>query len=204
MADEFTTNIFWHQGHITQANRESLSGHRGVTVWMTGLAASGKSTLAVALEEALFERECHTYILDGDNIRHGLCRDLGFSPADRMENIRRIGEVARLFTDAGVINIVAFISPYRRDRDGARNRAAPGAFIEIFVDCPLSVCESRDPKGTYQKARRGEIPEFTGIDAPYEPPRAPEIHLRTDRVSVDACVREILGYLRKGGYIPAV
>jgi adenylylsulfate kinase len=168
---------------------------------MTGLPASGKSTLAVALEKALWDRGVHAYVLDGDNIRHGLNKDLGFSPQDRNENIRRIGEVAKLFTTAGVINITAFISPYRTDRDQVRAIMEPGEFVETFVDCTLAECERRDPKGHYKKARAGEIPEFTGISAPYEPPLKPEVVVHTDSQPEAACVQQIVAYLEANGYI---
>ena len=194
-------NIFWHEGHITRADRERLHGHRGVTIWFTGLSGSGKSTLARAAEEALFERGCQVYVLDGDNIRHGLNRDLGFSPADRTENIRRIGEVAKLFTDFGAIVLTAFISPYREDRNTARAVHAEGDFVEVLVDCSLEVCEGRDTKGLYKKARSGEIREFTGISAPYEPPEAPELTLNTSESSVEECVAQLLDYLKENGYL---
>ncbi len=202
MTDVKAQNIVWHAGVVTKSDREAITGHKACTVWMTGLPASGKSTLAVALEKALWERSVHAYVLDGDNIRHGLNKDLGFSPADRNENIRRIGEVAKLFTVAGVINVTAFISPYRNDRDQARRIMADGEFIEVFVDCPVSVCEQRDPKGHYKKARAGEIGEFTGVSAPYEPPLQPEIVVHTDRHTEAECVQQILTYLEEGGYVP--
>jgi adenylylsulfate kinase len=194
-------NIHWHHGEITRDDRERLHGHRGATVWFTGLSGSGKSTLARALEERLFERGCQVFVLDGDNVRHGLNRDLGFSPEDRTENIRRIGEVAKLFTEFGALVLTAFISPYRRDRDAVRAIMREGDFIEVLVDAPLDVCESRDPKGLYRKARAGEIPEFTGISAPYEAPESPELTIRTGDRGVDACVDEIVEYLRVHGYI---
>jgi adenylylsulfate kinase len=202
MADVKATNIVWHPGMVTKTDREAISGHKACTLWMTGLPASGKSTLAVALEKALWGRGVHAYVLDGDNIRHGLNKDLGFSPADRNENIRRIGEVAKLFTVAGVINITAFISPYRADRDQARHIMADGEFIEVFVDCPLETCERRDPKGHYKKARAGEMKEFTGISAPYEPPLHSEIIVHTDRQSEADCVQTILAYLEEHKYVP--
>ncbi len=203
MNDQKATNIFWHNGPIGRTERELQQGHRAFTLWFTGHSASGKSTLAMATEKALFEWGCHTYILDGDNIRHGLNKDLGFSPEDRTENIRRIGEVASLLRSCGVINLVAFISPYRSDRQAARDLAnGDGSFIEVFVDCPVSVCEQRDPKGIYQKARRGIIKEFTGISAPYEPPQNPEIHLRTNLLSASECIMLILEYLTNNTYIP--
>jgi adenylylsulfate kinase len=202
MSNPKSRNITWHAGMVTRADREAISGHRGCTIWLTGLSGSGKSTLAVALEKRLLERGLGAYVLDGDNIRHGLNKDLGFSPKDRNENIRRIGEVAKLFTDANVVNITAFISPYRADRDQVRALMAEGDFIEVFVDCPLAVCEGRDPKGLYKKARAGEIPEFTGISAPYETPLNPEITLRTDRETEEESVLRLVTYLEGQGYIP--
>ena len=194
MAEQKATNIVWHPGAVTRADRESLNGHRGCTVWLTGLSGSGKSTIAVELEKRLWDRGVRAYILDGDNVRHGLNRNLGFSPADRTENIRRIGEVAKLFTEAGMVAITAFISPYREDRDQVR-ALMPDDFVEVLVECPLEVCEQRDVKGLYQKARAGQIKEFTGISAPYEPPAKPELALRTDRQSVDESVAAIVGLL---------
>jgi len=202
MATVKATNVVWHPGVVTKADRETISGHKSCTIWMTGLPASGKSTVAVALEKALWARGVYAYVLDGDNIRHGLNKDLGFSPADRNENIRRIGEVAKLFTTAGVINITAFISPYRADRDQARGIMAPGEFLEVFVDCPVEECERRDPKGHYKKARAGEIGEFTGVSAPYEAPLKPEVVVRTDKQSEAECVGTILTYLEENGYVP--
>ncbi|MDX1488469.1 MAG: adenylyl-sulfate kinase [Acidiferrobacterales bacterium] len=201
MGNDKDRNIYHHESRVTRHSRERLNGHKGFTLWFTGLSGSGKSTLAVACEEALYERGCRTYILDGDNVRGGLNKDLGFAPEDRVENIRRIGEVANLFRETGVINLVAFISPYRADRDLARSIAKDGDFIEVFIDCPLDVCEERDPKGLYKKARAGDIPEFTGISAPYEAPESPEIHLHTDQASVDENVQRVLEYLEKNNYI---
>jgi adenylylsulfate kinase len=195
------TNVHWHQGAITRRDRESLNGHRGFTIWFTGLSASGKSTLAVATEEALFEQGCRTYVLDGDNIRHGLNKNLGFSPEDREENIRRIGEVAKLFRDCGVIGLTAFISPYAKDRNIARELGGGDDFIEVFVDCPIEVCEQRDPKGAYKKAREGIIKEFTGISAPYEAPEKCVIHLHTDQMTVTECTEMIMEYLAKNAFI---
>jgi adenylylsulfate kinase len=197
-------NVVWHAGTVTKADREKISGHKSCTIWMTGLPASGKSTLAVALEKALWERSIHSFVLDGDNIRHGLNKDLGFSPEDRVENIRRIGEVAKLFTAAGVINITAFISPYRTDREQARSLVEAGEFLEVFVDCPVEECERRDPKGHYKKARAGEIREFTGVSAPYEAPLHPEITVYTARQSETECVGSILQYLEAKGYVQPV
>lgn len=201
MSDQKATHITWHNGSICRADRERLKGHRGFTIWFTGLSASGKSTLAVATEVALHERGAHTYILDGDNIRHGLNKNLGFSPEDRKENIRRIGEVSKLFTDCGIANLTAFISPYRNDRAVARDLCRD-TFIEVFVDCPVDVCEQRDPKGAYAKARQGIIKDFTGISAPYEDPLNPEIHLRTDMLTVSQCVQTIMSYLEQKKLIP--
>jgi len=201
MANLKSKNVVWHPGMVTQADREAITGHKSCTIWMTGLPASGKSTLAVALEKALWERDIHAFVLDGDNVRHGLNKDLGFSPEDRNENIRRIGEVAKLFTTAGVINVTAFISPYRADRDRVRAIMGPGEFIETFVACSLDECERRDPKGHYKKARAGEIAEFTGVSAPYEAPEKAEITVHTDRESEAACIQTILGYLEQKGYV---
>jgi adenylylsulfate kinase len=194
-------NIYWHEGVITRRERELLNGHRGFTIWFTGLSASGKSTIAVATEEALYRIGCRTYILDGDNIRHGLNKNLGFSPQDREENIRRIGEVAKLLRDCGIINMTAFISPYLKDRKTARELGNENEFIEVFVDCPIEICEQRDPKGVYLKARKGIIKDFTGISAPYEAPENPEIHLRTDKMAVEECVDFMLNYLLRHKYI---
>jgi bifunctional enzyme CysN/CysC len=190
-------NIFWTEGKITARARTMRSGHRGAVIWLTGLSGAGKSTIAQALERELFQRAMHTYVLDGDNIRHGLNSNLGFSPDDRVENIRRVSEVAKLMADAGTVVITAFISPYRMDRSRAREIALEGSseFIEVFVDAPLEVCEARDPKNLYKKARAGQIREFTGIDAPYEAPEDPEIVVHTDRQSVDESVATILEQL---------
>ncbi len=202
MAEQKATNIVWHQGAVNRDDREKLNGHKGATVWLTGLSGSGKSTIAVDLEKRLCERGVRTYILDGDNIRHGLNKNLGFSPEDRTENIRRIGEVAKLFTDAGLVAITAFISPYRADRDQVRALMKPGDFVEIFVDCPVEVCEQRDVKGLYKKARAGEIKEFTGISAPYEAPASPELTLKSHELSVDAAVQKVLDHLASKGIVP--
>jgi bifunctional enzyme CysN/CysC len=190
-------NIFWTEGKITARSRAMRSGHRGAVIWLTGLSGAGKSTVAQALERELFQRAMHTYVLDGDNIRHGLNSNLGFSPDDRVENIRRVSEVAKLMADSGTVVITAFISPYRMDRRRAREIALEGnaEFIEVFVDAPLAVCERRDPKNLYKKARAGQIREFTGIDAPYEAPEDPEIVVHTDRQSVDESVATILEQL---------
>ncbi|MFA6239656.1 MAG: adenylyl-sulfate kinase [Candidatus Hydrogenedentales bacterium] len=202
MADKVkATNITWHEADITKEDRERLNGHRAVVIWFTGLSGSGKSTLAHAVENALFEMGCRTYVLDGDNIRHGLNKDLGFSPADREENIRRIGEVANLFVQAGVIAMTAFISPYRADRDKARTIAGEGKFVEVYVKCALDVCESRDVKGLYKKARAGQIPEFTGISAPYEEPEKAELVVDTGVESLEESTQKVLAYLRGAGVI---
>ena len=174
---------------------------KGLTLWLTGLSGSGKSTIAVELEHALLENSHQAYILDGDNIRHGLNKNLGFSPEDRSENIRRIGEVARLFTDANIITITAFISPYGQDRENARKLQTDGEFIEVYVKCPLDVCEQRDTKGLYKKARAGEVKEFTGISAPYEEPLYPEITIDTSKLSVEESTKAILSYLEEKGYV---
>lgn len=194
------TNIVWHESTVSKAERESINGHRGCTLWLTGLSGSGKSTLANLVEKQLWERGARAYVLDGDNVRHGLNKDLGFSPEDRNENIRRIGEVAKLFTDAGVINITAFISPYRQDRDRVRDIMEPGDFVEVYVQCDLEECEKRDPKGLYKKARAGEIPEFTGISAPYEAPEKPELVVNTTARTPEQSAAEVLAYLESEGY----
>lgn len=194
-------NLVWHEGSVNRQRREAINRHRGLTIWFTGLSGSGKSTVSVALEERLTNMGCRTYRLDGDNVRTGLNRDLSFTPEDRIENIRRIGEVARLLRDAGIINLTAFISPYRRDREMARALSENGDFVEVFVDAPLEVCEARDPKGLYKKARAGSIPNFTGINAPYEPPEHPEVHLHTESCSVGDCVDQLIEYLIDNGYI---
>lgn len=190
-------NIYPHEGVVKREHRERLLGQRGVTLWFTGLSGAGKSTLAVAVEEVLHKAGTLTYILDGDNIRSGINNNLSFSPEDRKENIRRIAEIAKLFREAGVITLSAFISPYREDRQLARDLAGDDDFIEVFVDASLDACEERDPKGLYKKARAGQIPEFTGISAPYEAPESPELHIRTDQHSVEQCAEMVLTYLRE-------
>jgi adenylylsulfate kinase len=202
MAEQKATNIVWHPGAVTRADREALNGHRGCIVWLTGLSGSGKSTIAVELEKRLWDRGVRAYVLDGDNVRHGLNKNLGFSPADRTENIRRIGEVAKLFTEAGMVAITAFISPYRADRDQVRALVPSGDFVEVHVDCPLEICEQRDVKGLYQKARAGQIPEFTGISAPYEPPFTPELTIRTNAQPPEASARQVLEHLEAHGIVP--
>ncbi len=195
-------NIVWHQATVTRERREKLNQHRAKLLWFTGLSGSGKSTLAHALEEQLHQRGCRTFVFDGDNVRHGLCRDLGFSVEDRTENIRRIGEMAKLFVDAGVISLTAFISPIREDRDRARGLFPHGDFIEVYVKCSLEKCEERDVKGLYKKARAGEIPEFTGISSPYEPPLKPEILVDTEQSSLEDCVEQMIQALEERGIIP--
>ena len=188
-------NLTWHIGEVDRDARAAAHGHRGAVLWFTGLSGSGKSTIGHRVERMLIERGAFAYVLDGDNVRHGLNSDLGFAPEDRVENIRRIGEVARLFADAGGLVLSAFISPYREDRDRVRGLLGPGEFIEVFVDTPLEICEARDPKGLYKKARAGEISNFTGLDAPYEVPENPEVHLETANLSVDEAAAQVIRYL---------
>jgi adenylylsulfate kinase len=188
-------NIKWHHGKVTKEDRYQLNKYRSVLIWLTGLPASGKSTIAHELEFRLFQHQIRSYVLDGDNIRHGLNKGLGFSPEDRAENIRRIGEVAKLFVDAGIITIAAFVSPYQADRLMVRQLFSDGEMIEVYVKCALKICEQRDPKNLYQKARRGEIKNFTGVSDPYEEPKNPEIILETDKLSVNESVELILSYL---------
>lgn len=186
------TQLHWHAEEIGHAERAAIKGQEPCVVWLTGLSGSGKSTLANAVERTLFERGLHTMLLDGDNVRHGLNKDLGFSEADRIENIRRVGEVAKLMVDAGLIVITAFISPYRAEREMVRNLLPKGRFIEVYLATPLAVCEQRDPKGMYRKARSGEIPDFTGISAPYEEPEQPDLRLDTSLMTVDECVAAVM------------
>ena len=203
MTEQKATNITWHEANVVQTDREKLLDQKGTVIWFTGLSGSGKSTLALEVENALYQRGHLTYVLDGDNIRHGLNKNLGFSPEDREENIRRIGEVAKLFADAGVIAMTAFISPYRADRDNARDLLDEGRFVEIFTDCPLEVCEARDTKGLYKKARAGEIKEFTGISAPYEAPSHPELTVNTGSQTLEECTERVIALLESKGLIPA-
>jgi adenylylsulfate kinase len=222
MAEQKATNITWHEGSVTRDERQSLLNQKGVIVWMTGLSASGKSTIACILEQMLLHKKKHAYRLDGDNIRFGLNKDpkslveksgyspeaskrfgVGFSADDRMENIRRIGEVAKLFADSGTIAITSFISPYRRDRDAVRASVKAGEFIEVYVNVSLATAERRDPKGLYKKARAGEIKGFTGIDDPYEAPEKPEIVIETEKSSPEEAAKQILAALEKGGYLAA-
>ncbi len=202
MAQKRATNITWHQATVTQEDREQLLNQKGCVLWFTGLSGSGKSTLANVVASVLNQRQHHTYVLDGDNVRHGLNKNLGFSPEDRTENIRRIGEVAKLFVDAGTIAMTAFISPYREDRAQARSLFAEDRFVEVFVECPIAVCEQRDTKGLYKKARAGEIKEFTGISAPYEPPEHPEVTLNTAALSLEECAQKVVGFLERTGLVP--
>ena len=197
-----STNIAWHQASVGRGDRAEKRGHRSAILWFTGLSGSGKSTLANAVNAALFERGLATYVLDGDNVRHGLCKDLGFSDADREENIRRIGEVAKLFLDAGVIVLTAFVSPFRADRDKARELVEQGDFLEIFCAADLEVCESRDPKGLYAKARSGVIKEFTGISSPYEAPENPELSIDTGSQDLAKSVQVVIKALEAQGVIP--
>lgn len=194
-------NIIWHNQNITKERRFSLLKQKPCVIWFTGLSGSGKSTIANAVEVELFKREIKTYLLDGDNVRHGLNKDLGFSEIDRIENIRRIGEVSKLFVDSGLIVLTAFISPFKSDRQIAKSLVKYDEFIEVFVDSSLDVCESRDPKGLYKKAREGAIKNFTGISSPYELPEEPQIHIKTDKYSVSECTDIIISYLIKYGYI---
>lgn len=189
------SNVFWQSMEVDRATREKLMGQKPRCIWFTGLSGAGKSTLASGLEKVLNTQGCHTYLLDGDNVRHGLNSDLGFSDADRAENIRRVAEVARLMVDAGLIVLVSFISPFLAERHMARKLFAEGEFVEVFVDASLEECEARDTKGLYAKARRGELKQFTGIDSIYEPPRTPEVHLDTSRTSPEVCVELLRKYL---------
>ena len=203
MTEQKATNVYWHDGDISTQDRGSLLGQRGATLWFTGLSGSGKSTVAVALEKELFKRGKLSYRLDGDNVRLGINKNLGFSAEDRTENIRRIGEIAKLFVDFGVLALSSFISPYREDRDKVRalHDESGFAFVEVFIDCSLAAAEERDPKGLYKKARAGEIKNFTGIDDPYEEPLNPEIHLHTDKMTLEEEVEIIISYLEENGFI---
>jgi adenylylsulfate kinase len=201
MSEQKATNITWHEGSVTRDERQKLLGQKGVTVWMTGLSASGKSTIACILEQMLLHKKKQAYRLDGDNIRMGLNKNLGFSAEDRTENIRRIGEVAKLFSDAGVIAITSFISPYKTDRNAVRAGMKPGEFIEVYVHVSLAEAEKRDPKGLYKKARAGQLKGFTGIDDPYEAPEKPEILIETEKASAADAAGQILKYLEERGYL---
>ena len=199
-----STNVLWHAATVHRTDRERQNNHRSTILWFTGLSGAGKSTLAHAVEQRLHDVAARTYVLDGDNVRHGLCGDLGFSDADRSENIRRIGEMAKLFVDAGVIVLTAFISPFRSDRDRVRGLVPSGDFLEIHCRCSVEVCETRDVKGLYKKARAGGIKDFTGISSPYEEPLAPELELDTDALELDECVRQVLSMLRERGILKPV
>ncbi len=205
MAEQKATNVTWQDGEVPREDRYQLIRQRGATIWFTGLSGSGKSTIAVALEKALFHQSTMSYRLDGDNVRLGINKNLGFSEQDRKENIRRIGEIAKLFSDAGMISLSSFISPYKADRDEVRrlHEEANLPFVEVFVDCSLAVAEERDPKGLYKKARAGEIKNFTGIDDPYEAPENPEIHLHTDKMTLEEEVKIVFDYLTQNGIIGA-
>jgi len=196
-----SNNVVWHHATVTRERRARQNGHRSVNLWFTGLSGAGKSTVAHALEETLHQRGCRTFVLDGDNVRHGLCADLGFSEEDRRENIRRIGEMVKLFLEGGVIALTAFISPFRSDRRRVRELLGEGDFVEVYCRCGLGVCEERDVKGLYKRARAGEIPHFTGISSPYEEPENPEIVLDTDRQTIDECVATVLSHLEKLGIL---
>ncbi|WP_440875537.1 adenylyl-sulfate kinase [Thalassotalea sp. PLHSN55] len=196
-----TENTVWHDQQVSKAQRAQLKKQKPCLLWYTGLSGSGKSTVANAVDALLFERGCHTYLLDGDNVRHGLNGDLGFSDTDRIENIRRISEVAKLFIDSGMIVSTAFISPFASDRQMAADKLAQGEFIEVYIDTPIAVCEQRDPKGLYKMARAGEIKDFTGISSGYDVPQAPQIHIKTDEKSIRACAEQIVDYLVAQGFI---
>lgn len=198
---ESSSDIVWHQASVTHDERVARHGHRPAVLWFTGLSGSGKSTVANAVDKMLHDLGCKTYLLDGDNVRHGLNGDLGFSDKDRIENIRRIGEVSKLFADAGLLVSTAFISPFIADRDMVRSQLNADQFIEVFIDTPIAVCEQRDPKGLYKKARAGEIKNFTGIDSAYELPIQPEVHIKTAELSVEMCAKQVVDYLKSNGYI---
>ena len=198
---EKSSNTVWHSATVTRARREELNKHKSVILWFTGLSGAGKSTLAHAVEEKLYQLQCKTYVLDGDNVRHGLCGDLGFTDPDRQENIRRIGEIAKLMLEAGVISLTAFISPFEKERQLARKLVPHGDFLEIYCYCELDICEQRDVKGLYKKARSGEIKHFTGISSPYEVPKKPEININTGQDSLEDCVDQVINLLRERGII---
>jgi adenylylsulfate kinase len=199
--DHHNDNIVWHHAVIQRGHRQRQNGHRSVVLWFTGLSGAGKSTLAHAVEERLHASNCRTYVLDGDNVRHGLCGNLGFSPSDRGENIRRVGEVAKLFVDAGLIVLTAFISPFRADRERVRGMVMHGDFLEIYCRCPLEVCEQRDVKGLYRRARAGEVKEFTGISSPYEEPLAPELVVDTANLPLADCVDAVIALLHERDFL---
>lgn len=201
MKDSVSENIVWHEHHVVQEDRAALKKQKPCILWFTGLSGSGKSTVANAVESMLYQKGKHSYLLDGDNVRHGLNKGLTFSEEDRIENIRRVGEVSKLFVDSGTIVLTAFISPFQKDREMVREMNKQGEFIEIFVDTPLEVCEQRDPKGLYKKARAGEIKDFTGIDSPYEAPQKAEIHLINHQVTVEEIASQVIRYLEENQYI---
>lgn len=201
MTEQKATNVTWHEHQVSKDDRFKLKGHKGAVLWFTGLSGCGKSTIANAVDRKLYQAGKHTFVLDGDNIRMGLNKNLGFTPEDRAENIRRIGEVAKLFTHAGTITLSAFISPYRADRKQVRDLMGPGEFIEIYVNASLETCEKRDPKGLYKKARAENLPNFTGISAPYEIPENPELVLDSNNKGVDELANEVVAYLEKNGYL---
>lgn len=198
---EKSSNVVWHKSAVSRSDRENRNGHKALVLWFTGFSASGKSTLAHAVEQRLHAMGCNTFVLDGDNVRHGLCSDLGFSLEDRQENLRRIGEISKLMVEAGVMVLTAFISPLRKDREHVRSLFPHGDFLEIFCDASLAVCESRDPKGLYRRARAGEIHDFTGISSPYEAPVNPELRCDTGEQSLDESVNQVLEVLRQRGVI---
>lgn len=195
------SNIIWHHATVTRELRELQNKHKSIVLWFTGLSGSGKSTLAHAVEEKLHQCGCRTFVLDGDNVRHGLCRDLGFEESDRRENIRRVGEIAKLFIEAGIITLTAFISPFLEDRNRVRSIFQNGNFLEVYCKCPLEVCEQRDVKGLYQRARDGKVKQFTGISSPYEPPKNPELIVETDKLTLEESVIQVMGLLKTRGNV---
>ena len=198
---EKSSDVVWHQTSVTHAHRVASNGHQPAVLWFTGLSGSGKSTIANAVDKMLFDLGCKTYVLDGDNVRHGLNGDLNFTDSDRIENIRRIGEVSKLFVDAGLLVTTAFISPFIKDREMVRNQLAKGRFIEVFIDTPIEICEQRDPKGLYKKARAGEIKNFTGIDSTYECPQSPEVHIKAGNKNVEHCAQQVIQFLLDNHYL---
>jgi adenylylsulfate kinase len=196
-----SSNVVWHQATVTRDRRALLNGHKSTILWFTGLSGAGKSTLAHAVEEHLHQKRCLTFVFDGDNVRHGLCSDLNFSVEDRIENIRRVGEMAKLFLEAGIISLTAFISPFREDRDRVRALVASGDFLEIYCHCPIEVCEQRDIKGLYKRARLGEIKDFTGISSPYEPPEEPELMIDSSQLSLEESVNKVMELLKERGIV---
>src|SRR3989338_4452147 len=201
MEQKKSSNVVWHHATVTRGRREAMNGHRSAMLWFTGLSGAGKSSLAHAVEEQLYQMGCRTFVFDGDNVRHGLCSDLGFSAKDRVENIRRVGEMGKLFLEAGVIALTAFISPFRSDREKVRTLVPHGEFLEIYCRCPLKVCEERDVKGLYKRARAGEIKDFTGISSPYENPEDPELVVETGSLSLDESAAQVIAMLRERGIL---